>query len=179
MVERAAYDVIRELEQQFHQNSRALPAQIDYKPRIVVLCFQIADTDLVIPLDQVAEVQELPDYTPLPRVKAWMLGVAAIRGKLVPIVDLAGFLGDKKRPVSKYQRIVVVALQSGYLGLLVDSVIGVRHFESDQYSETDKAAPPLVESYVHGCFIEEVGQPKYMFRPFKLIEDERFCNLAL
>lgn len=179
MVERVAYDVIRELEQQFYQNSRALPAQVDYKPRTVVLCFRVADVELAIPLDQIAEVQELPDYTRLPRVKAWMLGVAAIRGKLVPIVDLAGFLCGEKKPVSKHQRIVVVTLQAGYIGLLVDSVIGVRHFESDQYAEADKEAPPFIAPYVHGCFTGEVDQPKYMFRPFKLIEDERFCNLAL
>jgi len=179
MVERTAFEVIRELEQHFHQASKSLPAQVDYKPRTVVLCFRVAGVDLAIPLDQVAEVQEVPEYTHLPRVKAWMLGVAAIRGKLVPIIDFAAFFGEQRKPVVRNQRIVVVVVQTSYLGLLVDDVIGVRHFESDQYSLVGKQAPSFIESYVNGCYTDESGQPKFMFRPFKLVEDERFCNVAM
>lgn len=179
MVERTAYEVIRELEQHFHQASKALPAQVDYKPRTVVLCFRVAGVDLAIPLDQVAEVQELPEYTHLPRVKAWLLGVAAIRGKLVPIVDFANFLGEQKKPAVRSQRIVVVVAQASYIGLLVDSVIGVRHFESDHYSLGGKQAPSFIESYVRGSYVDESGEPKFVFRPFKLVEDEHFFNVAL
>lgn len=54
--------------------------------------FEIGGQRLVAPMGQVSEVLAMPEYTSLPLVKPWMLGIANIRGRLLPITDLSQFL---------------------------------------------------------------------------------------
>ncbi len=173
------YEVVRELEQQFHSQSKTLPAQTDFMPLTAALCFTLLGVELVIPLDELAEVQELPEYTRLPRVKPWMLGVASIRGKLVPIVDLAKFLNSETQAVIKNRRLLVLALQGGFIGVVVDSVAGVKRFDTEQFCENSAEIALPLGHYVKGCFIDDNGQAKYLFRPLELIEDELFRDVAV
>ncbi len=179
VVSGSVFEVVRELSQQFHSHSKTLPAQTDFMPLTAALCFTVLDVELVIPLYELAEVQEIPEYTRLPRVKPWMLGVANIRGKLVPIVDLVKFLGGETRPAFKSQRVLVLALQGGFVGVLVDSVAGVKRFETEQFSKHAADIPPPLGRYVRGCFVDGSDQGKYLFRPLELIEDELFRDVAV
>ena len=54
--------------------------------------FEIGGQRLVAPMGQVSEVLSMPEYTSLPLVKPWMLGIANIRGRLLPLTDLSRFL---------------------------------------------------------------------------------------
>ncbi|WP_261862922.1 chemotaxis protein CheW [Psychrobacter sp. JCM 18900] len=36
----------------------------------------------------------MPEYTSLPLVKPWMLGIANIRGRLLPLTDLSHFFAS-------------------------------------------------------------------------------------
>ncbi|MBV1932448.1 MAG: chemotaxis protein CheW [Porticoccaceae bacterium] len=179
VVSGTVFEVVRELAQQFHSHSKTLPAQTDFMPLTAALCFTVLGVDLLIPLDELAEVQEMPEYARLPRVKPWMLGVASIRGKLVPIVDFVRFLSGETRPAIKNQRVLVLALQGGFIGVLVDSVAGVKRFETEQFREHAVEIPPPLGRYVKGCFVDGSGQEKYLFRPLELIEDELFRDVAV
>ncbi len=173
------FSVIHGLAQEFQGQSKTLPAQTDFMPLTAVLCFTVQGVELVVPLEELAEVRELPAFTRLPRVKPWLIGVASIRGKLVPIVDLVKFMGGGIPLDSKSQRLLVLTLESGFIGVLVDSVAGVRRFETERFYEHATDVPRSFERYVRGCFVDDDGHEKYLFRPLQLVEDELFRDMAV
>ena len=66
--------------------------------------------------------------TRVPGAKAWIKGLANVRGQLLPIIDLRQFLGSGVTPVTRNTRIVVVNHREIPAGLIVDEVLGFRRF---------------------------------------------------
>lgn len=57
------------------------------------LVFRLAGAEYAAPLADVLEIGHLPRVTPAPHVPPWVLGVSSVRGDIVSVVDLRGFLG--------------------------------------------------------------------------------------
>ena len=70
----------------------------DYDWRGVV--FESSGQRLVAPLGEVAEILT-PEYTSMPLVQPWLLGIANVRGRLLPLTDLAKFLQNTKQLSSR------------------------------------------------------------------------------
>lgn len=90
--------------------------------------------------------------TRVPGAKAWIKGLANVRGQLLPIIDLRQFLGSGMTPLSRNTRIIVVNHREIPAGLLVDEVLGFRRFAESEFSGD---APPTVarcERYLAGAF---------------------------
>jgi len=88
------------------------------------LAFTVADLALAIQLDQVFEVVEVPPITRVPRPARHIEGLANLRGKTVPVVDLRKRLG-LINPVTTGQARMIIALPGGRgepMGFIVDSV---------------------------------------------------------
>lgn len=88
------------------------------------LSFTVADLNLAIQLDQVVEVVEVPLITKVPRPARHIEGLANLRGKTVPVVDLRKRLG-LVNPATGGAARMIVALPGGRgepMGFIVDSV---------------------------------------------------------
>ncbi|MBR5494594.1 MAG: chemotaxis protein CheW, partial [Psychrobacter sp.] len=70
--------------------------------------FEIGGQRLVAPMGQVSEILTMPEYTSVPLVKPWMLGIANIRGRLLPLTDLSRFLQVPSQLSQMSQRKVIV-----------------------------------------------------------------------
>ncbi|MFZ1994221.1 MAG: chemotaxis protein CheW, partial [Solirubrobacteraceae bacterium] len=90
----------------------------------------------------IASVREIIRYTP-PRVTATarglIQGLINLRGRLLPVVDLSGRLGQVLQ-VSEATRILVVEVSTGVLGLIVDTVDGVAQVAVDRIEPIPGAA---------------------------------------
>jgi len=129
-------------------------------------------------MGEVSEVLHEPRFTQLPGVKPWVKGVANLRGRLLPIMDLAGFFGHDLSPLRKQRRVLVVEHQDVFAGLMVDEVFGLQHFARDSL------APMLADdshgamsAFVEGCFQRE--QTWRVFSPFALARSQGFMNVAV
>jgi purine-binding chemotaxis protein CheW len=78
-----------------------------------------------VPVDSVVEVVRMVALSPIPDGPPWMAGVADVRGMAVPVVDLAGRLGQVPRTPAVDRRIVITGDPAGPFGLIVDHVAGV------------------------------------------------------
>ena len=88
------------------------------------LSFSIGDQEMAFDVDYVEQVIDKPDITPVPKSKPMIKGIINLRGRIVPIIDLADVLGSYVDE-SKYQSIVVVKCDDIEAGFLVGSVNGV------------------------------------------------------
>jgi twitching motility protein PilI len=64
-----------------------------------------------------------------------MLGVANVRGSLLPVVDLKQFLEGERTVVHEGQRVLVVRQSGGNVAVVIDELFGQRTFNDTHKSE--------------------------------------------
>ena len=167
--------------QQIDQSCRALAAGLPAQQEAVQtwsgIGFRMGGRLFVAPMVEVAEVLHEPRFTLLPGVKSWVRGVANVRGRLLPVMDLCGFFGHELSNRRKQRRVLVVDHQEIFAGLTVDEVFGMQHFPVDAFSEQ---LPPLeanIQAFIHGVFQRE--QPWLVFSPYALAQNQEFLDVAV
>ncbi len=78
-----------------------------------------------LPLDRVVEVADLTEVLEVPRSQPAMRGLTPLRGRLVPLVHLAAFLGQRPPPVERGRAVVLVELQGRLVAFEVDDAEAV------------------------------------------------------
>lgn len=172
------FDVLQDIEKRTLNNLTGLPALDQIEEEWVGVGFRVGDAKLIASMSDVKEILDLPEYTHVPGVKSWIVGVANVRGSLLPIMDMKGFLlGDdiKKRHKG---RVIVIEYKGFNTGLIVEEVYGMRHFrESDKTHD----APEMHENispYVERTYKQDDEHwPVFSFN--EMAEDERFAHASL
>lgn len=140
--------------------------------------FSVAGQYCVVPMGEIAEVLGEPTATRLPGVKSWVKGVANVRGRLLPLLDLAHFLDANVAPGSGLRRVLVLERGDIYTGLVVDEVFGMQHFPLDAFSEElDQVAEPL-RRFSDGVY-RQGSREWALVRPYKLMEVSDFFDVAV
>lgn len=90
-----------------------------------LVCFEVAGQEFALPVERVREVVPLaPEVTRVPRAKPHLLGVASLRGALLPLVGLRELFALDGGRTERRPRVVVVRTGEGRtpVGIVVDSV---------------------------------------------------------
>ena len=142
----------------------------------VGIAFRVGKESFVASRSDVREVLPLPEHmTRVPGAKPWLRGVTNVRGQLLTVVDLRGFLGAGSVASDRHGRILVLASRDVPTGVLVDQVFGFRRFAVEEFRV--KAPPPTLrcEQYLRGAY-QRGGEtwPRLDFTA--LLEDDSFLN---
>jgi twitching motility protein PilI len=114
--------------------------------------FRLSGVDYVVHLNEVAEIISIPPYTTVPGAKNWVKGLANIRGTLLPIMDLHGYLGIKTPHALRRQRLLVVNHDGIHCGVIVDEVLGMNHYEDEDRVIEVPVNDEAIEPYLDGGF---------------------------
>jgi twitching motility protein PilI len=139
--------------------------------------FRLGEHQLALPIDSVTEILELPQWSAVPGAKPWLLGLANIRGNLVTVCDLLWFLSGVRSPLSMRSRLVVTSVQKHPVGLIVDEVLGRRHYNAADSSKTTAYEKTDLNQYVERVF-DEKGEAWGVFKLEHLCASEQFLNGA-
>lgn len=172
-----AYSILVELDELSKRYAAPLPANQEVQLTWSGIGFRMADTYFVAPIDEVSEVIEIPSYTVVPGVKHWVKGIANVRGRLLPIMDLSGFFKTESKKRESSRRIIVVDKEDMYSGLLVDEVLGMQHFETDGFKQGSDTCGELVDPFVGGAY-ERDEQTWHVFKLFELADDPQFLQAS-
>ncbi len=142
------------------------------------IVFEVGGQRLVAPMGEVSEVLAMPEYTSMPLVKPWMLGIANVRGRLLPITDLAQFLQIPSQQQKSHRKVIVIDHSSVFSGLLVDRVIGIEQFTRDQYRAEAIDGDSPFATYNHGKFSKD-NQDWHIFMPSMLARDLDYIDAAI
>jgi purine-binding chemotaxis protein CheW len=93
-------------------------------------CF-IGGRQVALKLADVREIIRLPATTKVPRSADCLRGLADLRGRVLPVVDLAVLLHQDSGPDGDETRVVVLAEEAGGVGLAVDRVGGMMDTADD------------------------------------------------
>ena len=116
------FEILLDLEKRCRQNAARLPSAGDVEDKWVGVGFRLGDDKLIADMSEVGEILDIPEFTKVPGVKSWVVGIANVRGSLLPIMDMKGFLlGDdiKKRHKG---RVIVIDYLGFNPGLIVEEV---------------------------------------------------------
>jgi len=91
--------------------------------------FMLGEESFAVNLKQVSEVFKLELITPVPGMPLSLVGVANLRGTVVPLADLRPLLGAPISSASRYAMIVRHGAQQ--IGILVDEVPEIRTIQAD------------------------------------------------
>ncbi len=80
----------------------------------------------------VREILRVPKLWSVPGAKPWILGLANVRGRLLPINHLCGFLFGEPYRAQVQARILVTEHDNAFAGLLVDEAFDIKHFFETQ-----------------------------------------------
>ena len=88
-----------------------------------LLVFGLAGNAYAIAVERVREIVRMRDLTRVPRAPAWLLGVVALRGEVVEVIDLRLRLALPARKSDRSSRIIMLHGDDDRVtGVLVDSV---------------------------------------------------------
>jgi chemotaxis signal transduction protein len=102
-----------------------------------LLTLQLDGTPYAIPVERVREIVRVSQVTPVPRVPPSVLGVIALRGEVVQVVDLRMRLGLRASELGRRSRIIVLHGEDDRVaGVLVDAVEAVLRVSEDAIHPT-------------------------------------------
>lgn len=140
--------------------------------------FRIGEEQFVASREQVREVLMLPDgMTRVPGAKRWMLGIANLRGHLLPLVDVKLLLGSGRTTLRRNTRVISVNHREIPAGLVVDEVLGFRRFMDHEFTDTWPETIVRCDRYLIGAY--QRGEDTWpVMDLFNFIESNLFLQAA-
>lgn len=177
-VDETPFGLLRDIERRSLASGAELPREEERKPEWAGVVFKLDSNLLAASLHDVSEVMDCPPYTPVPRTKAWLKGIANVRGHLLPIIDLNVYFGGEETPPRRSARILVLRHGTLSAGVLVDEVHGQRHFLDE-----DRCPLPTLESgsvmgYVRPFAYRKDHDIWLVFDARKLMAEPEFMRVA-
>lgn len=170
--------LLHQIELECKKTAKGLPQRAAIKESWTGIGFRINDINLVAPLKQVNEILHLPRLTHVPGTQKWVKGVANIRGTLLPILDLQGFLQEKPITQTNKARVLVVRRDDLSVGLVVNEVLGLKHFQDEEKVTAVSRFDESLRNYVHGAF-KQNGEEILVFSMYALADNPHFFQVAV
>jgi twitching motility protein PilI len=172
------FELLQELER---RSKLALAGPADGKgdaQEWVGIGFRLGTDWLLVARHEVREVMIIPaEATRVPGVKPWVVGLANVRGQLLPLVDLKQFLGAGTGG-GHAARVLVLNSREFPLGIIVDEVIGFRRFLVTEYVREFPDTVVRCERYLDGSYNR--GEDTWpIFNMAKLLETKEFQQVAV
>jgi purine-binding chemotaxis protein CheW len=125
------------------------------------LAFSLGGEACAIELLRIREIIEHVPITRVPGMPPAVLGVINLRGRVVPVVDLAVKQGLGPRPITRWTCFVIVEVlldgERTMLGLLVDSVSEVLDLGPDDIEPPPGFGTRIPVDYLRGLGRQEQG----------------------
>ena len=137
--------------------------------------YRVGSRLFVSGIDEISELLAVPSLTQVPGTQSWLLGVANVRGNLVPVVDLGRFLFGERTLHTERSRLLVVRQGVGSVALLVDEVFGQRTVDTEARRAAEQEDDPRLSRFVE----ERVGEPRLaVFSMGRLVRAPDFRQAA-
>jgi len=118
------------------------------------LTFFTAGEEYAIGIVKVSEIVEYEAVTTVPNTPIWIRGVTNLRGRVVPVVDLAVKFGLPASEISKFSCIIITEVmfqgENLTMGVLADSVSQVIELSADEIEATPPFGTRVKTEYLLG-----------------------------
>jgi purine-binding chemotaxis protein CheW len=121
-----------------------------------LLEFRLAQERYAIETQWVWEVSTFKDLTPLPCCPRFILGIVNVRGRILPVIDLKKFFDLPENGLTDLHRIILVSGNGLELGLLTDTIVGVRTIPAADLQSSLPTLTGVRSDYLKGVTAERL-----------------------
>ena len=118
--------------------------------------FQLAGIKLLADMTVVTEIIDPLHCTPVPGTKPWLIGIANLRGGLLPVTDLHSLITGQPIVPSKDSMFLICGQEGDQVALKVDSILGMKRFYTENKSTI--ASPDIsfekIKSFITQAYTE-------------------------
>lgn len=172
------FDLLLELESRSIAGSADMPVFDQVADDWVGIGFRIGNSRLIAAMSEIKEILDLPQFTVVPGVKSWIVGIANVRGNLLPIMDMKGYLLGEDIKQRQKGRVIVIDYKGFNTGLVVEEVYGMRHFRKSDVTTDIPEIHENITPYVDSAFKQDDEHwPVIDFK--EMTRDERFSHASL
>ncbi len=166
-----------DLDHQVRERQPVLPLSREPQKSWSGIGFSLNGFYYVSPIDEIAEILEIPRLTTVPGVHPWVKGLGNVRGRLVPVIDLMQFFYGRMSAVQlKRQRLFLIESNEHVAGVIVDEVLGMQHFLVDSFLPQVRVMDQHIRPFITGGY--SVGEKKWpIFSPLLLFKNTEFMTL--
>lgn len=125
-------------------------------PSIEVITFTLASEEYCIETSFVKEVCPLKDFTPLPGVPKYVLGIINLRGQIIPVIDLKKFFNFPEKGLGELNKVIVLHNEQMEFGLLTDVVNGIKNVPLEDILTVPPTVTGIGEEYLKGVTTENL-----------------------
>jgi purine-binding chemotaxis protein CheW len=115
-----------------------------------VVTFALANERYGIEARYVREIVRLVDFTPVPGVPDFIIGLVNLRGEILVVVDLRRFLGVTAKGLTDLSRVIVLGSGHAEFGVLADEVHEVTTLRVDEAHEPPESVVGVGRAHLRG-----------------------------
>jgi len=121
----------------------------------IVVC-QLGAESYGLDIGSVYEIIRFQECTAVPASPRFVDGVINLRGRIIPVMDMASRFGQRRSETTKSTRIIVAGTNGRRVGLVVDAVTEVLMLSDDAVEPTPEVASGYDAAYIRG--IAKLGE---------------------
>jgi purine-binding chemotaxis protein CheW len=141
------------------------------------LTFELRNRPYCIPIGTVIEINQMSEIAPVPEAPEHVKGVLNLRGKIIPIVDLAQKFSVNDLKQTEERCIIVIESGHGLVGMIVDAVKEVITLAHEDIQPPPRLGTASNNGYVSGIANRD-DQVIVMLDIFRVFASETFADFA-
>jgi purine-binding chemotaxis protein CheW len=104
----------------------------------------------------VREVCQMRDFTTLPGVPLYILGIINVRGQILPVVNLKKFFTLPEKGLGELNKVIILRCDQMEFGILADVVHGTQSIELEDILVVPPTVSGIGEEYLKGITKENL-----------------------
>jgi purine-binding chemotaxis protein CheW len=117
---------------------------------IQLVVFDLASEHYGVNISDVREIMRMQSITRVPGAYSFVEGVINLRGNVLPVIDLRKRLGLKISEHTKDSRIVIIDIEAGEIGVIVDAVTEVLRIPKSSIEPASSVITNASSNYLWG-----------------------------
>ena len=119
-------------------------------PVVQLITFTLAGESYGIASRYVREVYPLKDFTSLPGVPPFILGIINVRGQIITVVDLKKLFNLLEVGLSEQNKVIIIHNEQMEFGILADVVHGIKQIEVETIRTVPSTLKGIGQEYLMG-----------------------------
>jgi purine-binding chemotaxis protein CheW len=127
----------------------------------------------------VREVYPLKEFTPLPGMPPFILGIINVRGQIISITDIKKFFDLPEKGITDLNKVIILHSPAMELGILADAVLAVRTVPLAEIQPPPSTFTGVRMEYLRGITRERtiiLNAGKVLSDPKLIIQEEMKAN---
>jgi purine-binding chemotaxis protein CheW len=121
-----------------------------------VVAFRLASETYALEATYIREVFPMKDFTPLPGLPPFVLGIVNVHGQILSVIDLKKFFQLPEKGLGQLNQLIILGNEAMTFGILADEIFGLGSLALDALSTPPLTVSGIGAEYLRGVTAERV-----------------------